>query len=121
MELIFQFGRILAVCFAGELLAQWLPLGIPASVYGLLLMLAALKGGLFRPEQVKTAGGFLTGILPLLFVPAAVGVMEAWQEIREMLGPCALAVVPVTFLVIGVSGRVTQRVLRKQRKGGTYP
>ena len=42
MKLVAQFGRILAVCFLGELLAALLPLPVPASVYGLLLMLAEI-------------------------------------------------------------------------------
>ena len=45
MDLIFQFLRIMVFCFAGELCYNFLPLPIPASVYGLLLLLAALKLG----------------------------------------------------------------------------
>lgn len=117
MELVFQFCRILAVCFLGEALAAVLPLPVPASVYGLLLMLAALKLGIFRLEQVKRAGSFLVGILPLLFVPAAAGVMELWEELGAVLLPCLIAVVPVTALVMGVSGHVTQWVRRRQEGG----
>lgn len=42
---IFQFGRILAFCFLGEVLHVVLPLPVPASVYGLVLLLAALTAG----------------------------------------------------------------------------
>ena len=48
-----------------------LPLPLPASIYGLLLLLAALRFGIVKLEQVKEVGLFLTGIFPLLFVPAA--------------------------------------------------
>ena len=71
VKYIFQFARITAFCLAGEVLAAVLPLPIPASVYGLLLMVAALKTGLLKLEQVRETGLFLTGIFPLLFVPAA--------------------------------------------------
>ena len=116
MKLVAQFGRILAVCFLGELLAALLPLPVPSSVYGLLLMLAALKLGVFRLEQVKEAGSFLVGILPLLFIPAAVGVMDLWDELRAMLLPCLIAIVPVTLLVMGISGWVTQKTRRFLKK-----
>lgn len=112
MKYVFQFCRILLVCLLGEVLAYVLPLPIPASVYGLVLLLAALKLGVLRLEQVKEAGNFLIGILPLLFVPAAVGVMDLWEELGAMLVPCLIAVIPVTLLVMGVSGRVTQRARR---------
>ena len=64
-----------------------------ASIYGLILLLAALKTGIVRLEQVKEVGNFLTGIFPLLFVPAAVGVMELWGELGEMIIPILLAIV----------------------------
>jgi len=57
-----------------------LPLPVPASVYGLVLLLLALNFRLIRLEDVKEVGVFLTGIFPLLFVPAAAGVMELWAE-----------------------------------------
>lgn len=119
MKYVFQFSRILLVCLLGEVLARVFPLPVPASVYGLVLMLAALKLRIFRLEQVKEAGSFLIGILPLLFVPAAVGVMEFWTELKAMLLPCLIAVIPVTFLVMGVSGRVAQRVRRMSGEGGS--
>lgn len=117
MKYVFQFCRILAVCLLGEILACFLPLPIPASVYGLVLMLAALKLGTLRLDQVKETGTFLIGTLPLLFVPAAVGVMDLWTELEAMLLPCLIAIIPVTLLVMGVSGRVTQWVRRVQGKG----
>ena len=117
MNYIFQFCRILAVCFLGELLAILLPLPIPASVYGLILLLAALKTGVFRLEQVRTTGKFLVAIMPMLFIPAAVGVMELWEELGAMLIPCVIAVLPITALVMAVTALVTQRV--QLGKGGT--
>ena len=57
-----------------------LPLPVPASVYGLVLLLAALTTGIVKLEQVKETGTYLTGIFPLLFVPAAAGIMELWAE-----------------------------------------
>lgn len=98
MKYLFQFCRSLLVCLLGEVLAKVLPLLVPASVYGLVLMLAALKLRIFQLEQVRETGTFLIGILPLLFVPVAVGVMEFWAELKAMLLPCLIAVIPVTLL-----------------------
>lgn len=98
MKYLFQFCRSLLVCLLGEVLAKVLPLLVPASVYGLVLMLAALKLRILRLEQVRETGAFLIGILPLLFVPVAVGIMEFWAELKAMLLPCLIAVIPVTLL-----------------------
>lgn len=116
MRYLFQFGRIAASCFAGEVLHAVLPLPVPASVYGLLLLLLALCLGVVRLEQVRETGLFLTGIFPLLFVPAAAGVMELWAELGAMLLPAVIAIVPVTVLVFAAAGRTTQALIHRKEK-----
>lgn len=116
MRYLFQSGRILAFCFAGEVLHAVLPLPVPASVYGLLLLLLALCSGIVRPEQVRETGLFLTGIFPLLFVPAAAGVMELWAELGAMLLPAVIAIVPITVLVFAAAGRTTQALIHRKEK-----
>lgn len=116
MRYLFQSGRILAFCFIGEVLHAVLPLPVPASVYGLLLLLLALCSGIVRPEQVRETGLFLTGIFPLLFVPAAAGVMELWAELGVMLLPAVIAIVPVTVLVFAAAGRTTQALIHRKEK-----
>ena len=113
---LFQFARILAFCFLGEILHAVLPLPIPASVYGLMLLLAALRFGVVKLEQVRTAALFLTGIFPLLFVPAAAGVMDLWADLQAMLVPVLLALIPITILVMTVSGCVTQHLAERKEK-----
>ena len=42
MRFVKQFCVILFFSFAGELLHSWLPLPVPAAVYGIVLLFAAL-------------------------------------------------------------------------------
>ena len=93
-----------------------LPLPIPASIYGLLLLLAALRFGIVKLEQVKEVGLFLTGIFPLLFVPAAAGIMELWAEMGQLLLPILIAILPVTVLVMAAAGRTTQALTARNKK-----
>ena len=111
---IFQFARILAFCFLGEVLHAVLPLPVPASVYGLVLLLAALNFGFVKLDDVKEVGIYLTGIFPLLFVPAAAGVMELWAEMGSMLLPIVIAIIPVTVLVLVSAGRTTQALTSRR-------
>lgn len=113
---IFQFGRILAFCFLGEVLHAVLPLPVPASVYGLVLLLAAMITGVVKLEQVKETGTYLTGIFPLLFVPAAAGIMELWAEMGQLLLPILIAILPVTVLVMAAAGRTTQALTARSKK-----
>ena len=111
---LFQFARILAFCFLGEVCHAVLPLPVPASVYGLVLLLA-LNFRLIQLEDVKEVGVFLTGIFPLLFVPAAAGVMELWAEMGEMLLPIIIAIIPVTVLVMVTAGKTTQALTSRKK------
>lgn len=102
------------VLFFGRDLPRSAPAPHPASIYGLLLLLAALRFGIVKLEQVKEVGLFLTGIFPLLFVPAAAGVMELWAEMGEMLLPIVIAIIPVTVLVLVSAGRTTQALTSRR-------
>ena len=114
MRYVFQAARLLGFCLAGELLHVFLPFPVPASIYGLLLLFLALCSGLVKLEQVREAGLFLVGIFPLLFVPAAAGVMELWDELGAMLVPALIAILPVTALVLAAAGRTTQALIRRR-------
>lgn len=117
---LFQFARILVFCFLGEILHAVLPLPLPSSIYGLILLLLALRLKFIQLEDVKEVGLFLTGIFPLLFVPAAAGVMELWAEMGSMLLPILLSIFPVTVLVLITSGHTTQAMVRRKQKGADH-
>ena len=116
MKYIKQFGIILSVTLLGELLNAVIPLPVPASIYGLVLMLLCLCFKVFPLRAVEETGDFLIDLMPALFVPATVGVMAAW----DVLQPVLLQVALITFLslivVMAVSGRVTQWALRREAK-----
>lgn len=116
MKLIRQFGIILAITFAGEVLKGLLPLPIPVSIYGLLLMLVLLITGILPLEAVQDAGKFLIEIMPVLFVPAAVGLLDSWPSLQAVLLPVSVITVVTTIFVMAVSGLVTQAVIRHERK-----
>lgn len=116
MKYIRQFGIILAVSFLGEVLKGLIPLPIPASIYGLLLMLAALCLHIIPLEAVKDTGKFLIEIMPLMFIPAAVGLTESWDKISPILVQLIVVTVISTVAVMAVSGRVTQWVIRRNRR-----
>ena len=117
MSLLKQFTRILLVSLLGEVLHFLLPLPVPASVYGLILMLIFLCTGLIQVEQVRQAAGFLIEIMPVMFIPASVGLTEAWPSLKPVLGPVAATTLLTTVLVMTVTGVVTQFVIRRKKEG----
>ncbi len=86
-----------------------LPLPVPGSIYGILLMFALLKSGILPLDAVKDTGKFLIEIMPVMFIPAAVGLIESWGLIGKSLGVYAVVTVVSTILVMAVSGMITQK------------
>lgn len=115
MEYLRQFLIILGVSFVGEVLHAVIPLPIPASVYGLVLMFLALCTGLIQLSRVHHAARFLIGIMPVLFISPLVGLVDTWELIRPILLPTAGIVLTATALVIGVTGLTAQGILRLTR------
>lgn len=117
MKYLTQFIIIMGFTLLGEALQRLIPLPIPASVYGLLLLFSALCLKVVKLEQVKEAAGFLTSILPILFVSPAVGIVEDWALIREDLLAILLLLVASTALAFGIAGRTAQAFLKRGGDG----
>lgn len=118
MRYLKQFTIILFISFCGELLHYFIPLPVPASIYGLLLMLLALCTKVVKLDSVKATGRFLVEIMPVMFIPAAVGLLESWGILAPIWLPVISITVASTVLVMAVSGLVAQWVIRRQKMGG---
>ena len=118
MKLLYQFGVILAVTFVGELLYALLPLPIPASIYGLIVMLICLRTKVVKLSQVKIAADFLIDIMPPMFIPAAVGLIVVWGDLKEILIPVVVITCLSTVIVMVCTGKVTQTLIRRKQKTG---
>lgn len=113
MKYLRQFCIILFVSFLGELLHILIPLPIPASVYGLVLMLLALCTGILKLTQVKETADFLIEIMPVMFIPAAVGLLDSWTALQSIWFPVIAITILTTIIVMAVTGLVTQHMIRK--------
>ena len=117
MKYVKQFAIILLISLAGEMMSFILPLPVPASIYGLVLMLFSLLTGLIKLDAVRDTACFLIEIMPLMFIPAAVGLMASWSVIRANLLAYLIIAAVSTVAVMAVSGLVTQGVLKRSGKG----
>ena len=108
MKYLRQFSIILLISLIGEVLHSLIPLPIPASIYGLAILFTALSGGFLSLDKVKETGYFLIEIMPLMFIPAAVGLLGAYHVLMPVLLPYAVITLVSTLLVMLVAGRVTQ-------------
>lgn len=116
MKYMRQFGIILGVTCTGELMKYFIPPPIPGSIYGLLLMFVLLLTKVIKVEQVKDVGEFLIEIMPLMFIPAGVELMASWGELQGFLVSLLVITVTTTFIVIFVTGKVTDFMMDSKAK-----
>ena len=116
MKYIRQFVIILFISFIGEALKYVLPLPIPASIYGLVLMFVLLETKVLKVEAVQDAGKFLIEIMPMMFIPAGVGLLNAWGTLKPVLIPVIVILFASTIVVMGVSGKVTQTMIEAEER-----
>ncbi|MBR5476197.1 MAG: CidA/LrgA family protein [Bacteroidaceae bacterium] len=118
MKYIKQFAIIIGISFLGEILNRIIPLPIPASIYGMVIMFAALSTGLIKLSAVKETGKFLIYIMPLMFIPPSVKLIESWGVMKEFLVAIIVISLLSTVTVFAASGHTTQFIIRKKEKGG---
>ena len=111
MKYVKQIAIILTITFMGECLNHLLPLPVPAGVYGLFLLLAALVTGVVKLENVEESGNFLMDTMTMMFIPATVGIAASIEQVREVLIPFVFISAASTVLVMVVTGRMAQLMM----------
>lgn len=117
MKYLKQFLIILSISFIGELLKYFIPLPIPASIYGMVILFVCLLTKVIKLEYVREAGHFLIDIMPVMFIPAGVGLMTSVDAIKPFIVPICIITFVTNITVMVVTGRVSQLVIRKSKKG----
>ena len=113
MKYLSQLLIILFYAFLGELCNYLLPFPIPGSIYGIVFLLLSLNFKIISLDQIKETGKFLVEIMPIMFIPAAIGLIDLWPILQNNLVAYVLIVLVSTTLVMGVAGKVCEWVVKK--------
>ena len=116
MQYIKQFMIIMAFTLVGQALKALIPLPVPASIYGLVLLFLALLTGAVKLEKVKDTANFLISVMPVLLIAPAVKVLEYWGIIAPNAGAILVITVFTTGAIFGISGLVTKWIMRGEGK-----
>ena len=115
MQYIFQLLVILGASFLGEICNLLLPLPIPASVYGLVLLFTALMTGIIKLENVEKAATFLIATMSIYFIAPSVSLMTVIADyVDSLLGIVVICCIS-TILVMVVTGEVSQLIMEKSK------
>ena len=118
MKYLKEVTIIFGITMLGEFLNYLLPFPVPSGVYGLFILLLLLCTGALHTEDVAEVGDFFLDTMPIMFIPAGVGLLTAWGILKPVCVPIILITVITTVVVMIVTGRVTQAVIRMDRKKG---
>ena len=120
MKHLGQIAIIAGVSLVGELLSYLIPLPVPGSIYGLLLMLLLLVTKTIRLRQVKAVANWLLSLMPIMFVGPTVSLMTSYESYKSFLVPVIVICVVTTILTMAITGCAAQILMfrhnRKERK-----
>ena len=114
MKFLKPLSIIFACTFAGELMRYTIPLPVPANIYGILLLFLLLVTKIVPLSSVETAGNFLIDFMPVMFIPAGVGIISSWQSLSPILIPYSAILVISTIIVMCVTAKVADVIISKR-------
>ena len=99
-----------------ELIYNYVPLPIPASIYGLAIMLILLITKVIKLEWVNESGKYLIAVMPLMFIPAGAKLITVADSILPVILPLIFILISTTIVVMAVSGKITEFIIKKEEK-----
>ena len=116
MKYVKQFALIALMTFLGECLNRLIPLPVPASIYGMVLLFLSLQTGILKLSQIEETADLLLGVMPIFFISPTVSLMSSIGVIKDsLLGVLVICVVS-TVVVMAVTGLVSQAIIRRNKK-----
>lgn len=102
--IIWQYLRafvLIYLClYAGIFVASLLPIVIPGSIIGMLILFVLLSLQILPAKWVKPSCHLLIRYMALLFVPIGVGVMQYYDVLKAQFGPVVISCLISTLVVL---------------------
>ena len=117
MKYVKQFTIIAFISLIGEVLNHLIPLPIPASIYGVIIMFLCLETKIISLSAVKDTGKLLVSLMQIMFIPTTVGLIDIWDIFAPNWVAYTVIIIISTFLVMLISGKLTQLVISLSKKG----
>ena len=116
MKFLKQMSVIFAVYLVSVLISSLLPVTIPGSVIGMILLFLLLCSGLLKTEHVGDAGDFLVKNMAFLFVPTVVGIVEYVPMLLDNLVAFLVIIAVTTLVTFAAAAWTVAAVIRLQQK-----
>ncbi|HDB3082760.1 TPA: antiholin-like murein hydrolase modulator LrgA [Staphylococcus aureus] len=103
---------IALVLFVSKIIESFMPIPMPASVIGLVLLFVLFCTGAVKLGEVEKVGTTLTNNIGLLFVPAGISVVNSLGVISQAPFLIIGLIIVSTILLLICTGYVTQIIMK---------
>lgn len=115
MKLLKELAIYFGITFISEIIAKLLPINIPPSIIGIVILFMLLELKVLKTEDVEMTGDYLIKIMPILFVPAGVGLIKYLDVLKIVAVPMVFVITLSTAVVMTAVGVVTQKLVEKKK------
>lgn len=116
MKYLKQFTLLCLISLVGEGLNHLVPLPVPASIWGMLLLFLLLVTKVVKLPQVEETADFLFAIMPLTFVPLGAQLVVGYKDIQNDVVAILSICIVTTFIVFLATALPVQLARRKAGK-----
>lgn len=115
MKLLKELAIYFGITFISEIIVKLLPINIPPSIIGIVILFTLLELKVLKTEDVEMTGDYLIKIMPILFVPAGVGLIKYLDVLKIVAVPMVFVITLSTAIVMTAVGVVTQKLVEKKK------
>lgn len=116
MDILKQIGIFFGICLVGEVTSALLPIPIPSSVIGMVLLFTLLCCKAVNPGHIQQKSDFLLGNMAFFFIPAGVGILESWSAVSDSVVPLLLICLITTVLTFAATAFTVKGVMVLQER-----
>lgn len=114
MKLLKEMLVFIGLLWVGSIMNTYIPLPIPATVYGMILLFILLSTKKIKVEQIKTSSNAMLNILAFLFVPSGVSLIEHANLLKGNVIAILISLILSLFITVFVTGHVVQYIVKKE-------
>lgn len=115
MKYLRQLAILFAFCVLGDVISTLLGGAMPGNVLGMTLLFVCLAARVVKPRQIDDTADFFLGNMAFFFLPACLGILNVYGEIRSELLPILAVILLTTLLTAAATAITVHLVLRMQK------
>lgn len=120
MKIMAQIGLVFGICLLGQVVAEFLPLAFPGSVISMVLLFLLLLFRVIKVDHIKKKAEFLLKNMAFFFIPAGVGIVAQFDQIKNSVPALLVVVVVTSILTFGSTALAVQGTIALQDAVGKH-